>query len=275
MNKRSEITKKRIMSSASELFLQKGYTATTVREICSASGISLSRVNYHFTSKAALAGEICRSMFQNLYSELKTVLKNSRTYSFVTEAVALRFLVNIILDEEHPASRFYCDVAAEGILADVFTVDDQTQFSSLIGEISPLNTVKLENRMNIYTRIFASSLSAISLNWKATLSNCDGDVVQARKLMQDIFAGLFMQMLDMPHDAQKAMLDISDAYYRLVTIQLSGLTDITVLMPFEMPLREKVAVVASAVGKDAIKLKSSDDHRSIELDVVNTSGTGE
>lgn len=266
MDKRSEATRAQIISAATALFLEKGYTAATVRDICSASGVSLSRVNYHFVSKAALAGEICRELFRNFYTELKSVLKNSRSYSFVTEAVALRFLVEILLDDGNPASLFYRDVAREGIVADVFTSEDQNIFTSFAGTSGRFNIPELENRLPVYSHIFASSLSAISSGWDETLEKCGGDAAKAKKLMQDVFAGLFMQMMDMPHDAQKAMVDMSDAYFRLIDVRLTGLTNVSISMPLELSLREKVNIVAPAVERDAIKLKSSDDRQSIELD---------
>ena len=62
---RSTHTKQTIIETACRLFYEKGYTDATVRQICAQSGISVSRVNYHFSSKADLAGVICRQFFYN------------------------------------------------------------------------------------------------------------------------------------------------------------------------------------------------------------------
>lgn len=48
------ITKSRIVEAAIEVFLEKGYDATTIRDICDRAGVNLASVNYHFGSKDAL-----------------------------------------------------------------------------------------------------------------------------------------------------------------------------------------------------------------------------
>ncbi|WP_144461383.1 TetR/AcrR family transcriptional regulator [Siminovitchia fortis] len=57
MNKKqhmSEHTKALIASKAAELFSQKGYKATTMDDICVATGMSKGSVYYHFKSKEVL-----------------------------------------------------------------------------------------------------------------------------------------------------------------------------------------------------------------------------
>ena len=50
--KKSIETKDTIIKTASSLFYNQGYNATTIRDIAKESGLSLSRLNYHFNSKA-------------------------------------------------------------------------------------------------------------------------------------------------------------------------------------------------------------------------------
>jgi AcrR family transcriptional regulator len=47
-------TKSRIVEAAIEVFLEKGYDATTIRDICDRAEVNLASVNYHFGSKDAL-----------------------------------------------------------------------------------------------------------------------------------------------------------------------------------------------------------------------------
>jgi Transcriptional regulator len=57
MNKRryeGEQTKKDIIAKAKILFSQKGYTATSMNDICSATGRSIGNIYYHFKSKEDL-----------------------------------------------------------------------------------------------------------------------------------------------------------------------------------------------------------------------------
>ncbi len=56
-------TCKRLLEVAAELFAEKGYAQTSVRDITSAAGCNLAAVNYHFGSKEKLYEEIfCQMM---------------------------------------------------------------------------------------------------------------------------------------------------------------------------------------------------------------------
>ncbi|BBH20695.1 TetR family transcriptional regulator [Paenibacillus baekrokdamisoli] len=57
MNKKqqaSELTRKRIAQSARNLFIHKGYTATSIEDIVAATGSSKGNIYYHFKSKEGL-----------------------------------------------------------------------------------------------------------------------------------------------------------------------------------------------------------------------------
>ncbi|MBP2000216.1 AcrR family transcriptional regulator [Paenibacillus shirakamiensis] len=57
MNKKqlqSEQTKKKVADSARALFVQKGYTATSIEDIVAATGSSKGNIYYHFKSKEGL-----------------------------------------------------------------------------------------------------------------------------------------------------------------------------------------------------------------------------
>jgi AcrR family transcriptional regulator len=47
-------TKTRVLDSAERLFADRGYSATSVRDITTAASVNLAAVQYHFGSKAAL-----------------------------------------------------------------------------------------------------------------------------------------------------------------------------------------------------------------------------
>jgi len=51
-------TKDRILGAAEKLFMERGYAATSLREITAAAGVNLAAVNYHFGSKEALVREV-------------------------------------------------------------------------------------------------------------------------------------------------------------------------------------------------------------------------
>lgn len=51
-------TRDRILQSALEIFADRGFKATTVRDICTHAGVNVASVNYHFRSKEALYKEV-------------------------------------------------------------------------------------------------------------------------------------------------------------------------------------------------------------------------
>ncbi len=50
----SDDTRQRVLEAAGPIFAEKGFAATTVREICAAAGVNLASVNYHFGGKETL-----------------------------------------------------------------------------------------------------------------------------------------------------------------------------------------------------------------------------
>jgi AcrR family transcriptional regulator len=61
MNDHSLETKSKIMDAARVLFAIQGFEGTSIREIASQAEVNVASVNYHFTNKENLFGEILRS----------------------------------------------------------------------------------------------------------------------------------------------------------------------------------------------------------------------
>jgi AcrR family transcriptional regulator len=51
---RNDTTRERIVDSAGEIFAERGFDATTVRDICQAAGANIAAVNYYFGDKQRL-----------------------------------------------------------------------------------------------------------------------------------------------------------------------------------------------------------------------------
>lgn len=238
---RSAQTKEAIIETACRLFYEKGYTGATVRQICAQSGLSVSRVNYHFSSKADLAGVVCSQFFHNFTGQLRHVMGGYTSYSVVNEAIALRFLVRLLLadPEREPSARFYREVAREGILEDVFSVVDRRIFSEEAKATAMLESPLKSGQLVVYSRIFASALPAVIQSWDQVLQSCGGDRDQAMWLLQDVFVGLFMQMLDYEHHIQKGILELSRAYYNLMDIEIRHLTDVHIHLNGKLSQQEK------------------------------------
>lgn len=64
-------TKERLLAAASKLFAERGFQATSVREIAERAGANVASGNYHYGSKKALYLEVLREQFRNIQSELR------------------------------------------------------------------------------------------------------------------------------------------------------------------------------------------------------------
>ncbi len=76
--KNGEKTYAAVYEAAKEIFFEKGYIDTSVRELSSRSGVSTSRLTYHFKSKEQLAVNICCDFFCNIHEQVKeyAIVKN-------------------------------------------------------------------------------------------------------------------------------------------------------------------------------------------------------
>jgi len=61
--KKSEAKKEKLLTVASEVFVEKGFRDATVAEICARAGANISAVNYYFGSKETLYQEAWRYSF--------------------------------------------------------------------------------------------------------------------------------------------------------------------------------------------------------------------
>jgi AcrR family transcriptional regulator len=64
----------RILAAAGDLFLEKGYTNTTMRDICQASQLSTGAVYFYFKGKDAIYTGICEESFHVLLDLFKASL---------------------------------------------------------------------------------------------------------------------------------------------------------------------------------------------------------
>lgn len=88
----------RILSTATELFVERGYSAVAMREISDACGITKAALYYHFVGKADLLDAICTGYLE----EISQVVAASAAHAESHEA-QLRWLVNRLF--ELPAGR--------------------------------------------------------------------------------------------------------------------------------------------------------------------------
>ena len=66
-----EATKERLVSAAATLFAERGFHATSVRDIARRAGANVASGHYHYGSKKALYLEVLRDQFRSVQSELR------------------------------------------------------------------------------------------------------------------------------------------------------------------------------------------------------------
>ena len=72
---------------AGELFAQKGFRATTVREIADAAGILSGSLYHHFDSKESIADEILSSFINDVLTDYRTAVSSAGSPRDVLEQI--------------------------------------------------------------------------------------------------------------------------------------------------------------------------------------------
>lgn len=95
-------TKEKILEAAVELFSEKGFTATTTRDICAKAQCNIAAVNYHFKGKEGLGTAVVDYLFAD-YDERHSAFLNApppRTKNEWRDAV-YKFIHNFISEGEN------------------------------------------------------------------------------------------------------------------------------------------------------------------------------
>jgi AcrR family transcriptional regulator len=75
------------MQIAAELFAQKGFRATTVREIADAAGILSGSLYHHFDSKESIGDEILSSFINDVLADYRAAVSSSGSARVVLEQI--------------------------------------------------------------------------------------------------------------------------------------------------------------------------------------------
>jgi AcrR family transcriptional regulator len=95
-------TRQKILESAGKCFAEKGFTSTTVREICGLAGVNIAAVNYHFGDKRRLYIEAvkqahCHKGEPPQFNWDRTTAAEQKLEEFV------RGMMSRILDDQEPS----------------------------------------------------------------------------------------------------------------------------------------------------------------------------
>ncbi len=65
LTEKSKTTRQKLLAVATEIFVNKGFHAASIREICTTAGANLAAVNYHFGGKMELYKAVLSHAFEN------------------------------------------------------------------------------------------------------------------------------------------------------------------------------------------------------------------
>ena len=74
-----ENTRRKILTTAKKLFVEKGYFNTSMRDIARVAGVSTGAVYHHFESKEEIAGHIYRETLEIIKRRIESAIKKGKT----------------------------------------------------------------------------------------------------------------------------------------------------------------------------------------------------
>lgn len=92
-----------ILSSAEELFANKGFEGTTVRDIADAAGVNLAMISYYFGSKEKLLEALFKERMSATRQRIETIVKNETLSPFQK----MEIMIDQYIDRVHEKQTFY------------------------------------------------------------------------------------------------------------------------------------------------------------------------
>ena len=89
-------TKQRILDAARSLFAERGFPATSLREITKLADVNLAAVNYHFGSKDGLLKEVVNECIEPINAERIRLLDAAESAAG-GQPLVLRDLIHIFI----------------------------------------------------------------------------------------------------------------------------------------------------------------------------------
>jgi AcrR family transcriptional regulator len=92
----SDATRARIVAAAEQLFAERGFAGTTMRDLTTAAGTNLAAVNYHFGSKEGLLETVFRTYLEPISAERMRLLDEAESRA-QGEPIPLRTLIELYI----------------------------------------------------------------------------------------------------------------------------------------------------------------------------------
>jgi AcrR family transcriptional regulator len=131
----SELTKKKLVEAAGQLFAEKGFKKVTVREIVKKADTHLSAMNYHFSSKDMLYKEVLetacsassfaesdKEALRNLSPKDSLVVATSESIKHNRLGYAQNWKYILVAKEYSNPSKFYDSIVQEHANTDIYFI---------------------------------------------------------------------------------------------------------------------------------------------------------
>ena len=130
--KRSRYTRNEIVTTALHMFLEKGYAATTAKQLGDIIGISTGNLTYHFSTKehilAVLVEELCKFQRDLMEREI-----NEGTTSLMALCLELTAMASIC-EENEVIKEFYVSTYTGKMTLDIIRRNDAVRAKEVFGE---------------------------------------------------------------------------------------------------------------------------------------------
>lgn len=129
---KSALTKMEIIRVASKMFLENGYTATSVKAICGELGISTGNLTFHFPTKEHLLAVLVDLLCSFQWDIMKKETDEGHTPIM---AICLELTAMAVMCEENPIARdFYLSTYTGTIALDIIRKNDKERAKKVFAE---------------------------------------------------------------------------------------------------------------------------------------------
>ena len=132
---KSELTKLEIIRVATRMFLEYGYTTTTIKSICDELSMSAGNLTFYFHSKEHLLATLVEMCCDFQWKMMKEELKAN---SSPLEALCLELMAMMAICEENEVAKdFYISAYTSPMSLDIIRRSDAVRAKTVFGEYCP------------------------------------------------------------------------------------------------------------------------------------------
>lgn len=133
--KRANTTRAEIISTATRLFLEKGYTATSPNAICEELNLSTGNLTYYFQTKEHLLAVLVEMLCQFQWKCMQNTVQEGMT-SVLAVCLELAFMVSVCEDDES-AKDFYLAAYSHPMTIEIIRKNDTQRAKTVYQQYCP------------------------------------------------------------------------------------------------------------------------------------------